>query len=172
VPADEIPERDLAQTSTHRVAVAVVEVATSPEVTFAAFTDPEVYSRWLGAPVSLVDGRFAATLEWGTEVRGRYELVVPPELIVLSWDFDDGNVPVPGRPLTGYLRVFEAGTGARVEVHQLVDTPQQAEFMQAAWGMVLGRLKTGVVAATGPNAAAKRRAARPKRQTSRSGVET
>jgi hypothetical protein len=44
--------------------------------------------------------------------------------------------------------------------------------MQAAWGMVLGRLKTGVVAATGLSAAAKRRAARPKRQTSRSGVET
>ena len=104
-PADDIPERDLAATSTRPVVVAAVEVPLDPEATFAAFTDPELYSRWLQAPVSITDGRFAATLEWGTEVRGRYELVVPPQLIVMSWDFEDDNVPVPGRALTGYLRV-------------------------------------------------------------------
>src|SRR5690348_11840365 len=71
--ADAIPERQLAETSTHRVVVATVDVPTGREVTFRAFTDPVVYTRWLGVPVSLDDGRFAATLEWGTEVRGRYE---------------------------------------------------------------------------------------------------
>jgi uncharacterized protein YndB with AHSA1/START domain len=154
----------LAQTSTHGAVVAAVDVPTSREVTFAAFTDSRIYSRWLGTPVTIEDGRFAATLEWGTEVRGRYELVVPPELIAMSWDFDDGNVPLPGRPLTGYLRVFETGTGSRVEVHQLVDDAQQAEFMQAAWGLVLGRLKEGVVAASDPRAEVTRRARRAKRQ--------
>jgi Predicted transcriptional regulators len=39
---------------------------------------PAVYSRWLGVPVTLRDGRFACTMEWGTNVRGRYELVCPP----------------------------------------------------------------------------------------------
>ena len=95
------------------------------------------------------DGVFSATMEWGTEIRGRYELVAPPRLIVMSWDFDEGNVPVPGRPLTGYLHVrgavSEVATGSRVEVHQLVETPQQAAFMEAAWGLVLGRLKTNLV---------------------------
>lgn len=131
VPADAGPERRLAHTSTRRVVVATVDVPTDQDTTFGAFVDPEIYSRWLGAPVMIRDGRFAATMEWGTEVRGRYEIVVPPELIVMSWDFDDGNVPVPGRPLTGYLRVSPAarGNGSHVEVHQLVDTRDQAAFM-------------------------------------------
>jgi DNA-binding transcriptional ArsR family regulator len=161
--ADAIPERRLAQTSTHRAVVATVDVPTPRAVTFAAFTDPAVYTRWLGVPVSLEDGRFSARMEWGTEVRGRYELVVPPELIVLRWDFDDDNVPVPGRALTGYLRLLDADPGTRVQVHQLVDGPEQAEFMVAAWGLVLGRLKQGVAAATDPDAAIPARPPRPKR---------
>ena len=155
-PADDLPERALTTTSTHPLVVAAVDLPTPPETTFVALTDPAVYSRWLQVPVSIDGDRFAATLEWGTEVRGRYELVVPPQLIVMSWDFEDDNVPVPGRPLTGYLRVYPDGEGSRVEVHQLVDTPEQAAFMEAAWGMVLGRLKTNVVAASAGSAPARR----------------
>jgi DNA-binding transcriptional ArsR family regulator/uncharacterized protein YndB with AHSA1/START domain len=162
--ADAIPERQLAQTSTQRVVVATVEVPTDRAVTFTAFTDAALYSRWLGAPVSLDGDRFAATLEWGTEVRGRYQLVVPPDLIVMSWDFEDDNVPVPGQPLTGYLRLFDAGAGTRVQVHQLVETPEQAEFMHAAWGLVLGRLAEGVATAVDPASAIAARAPRPKRR--------
>lgn len=147
VPASDIGERELAETATRRVVIASVEVTADPQTAFTAFTDPVVYSRWLGVPVSIVDGRFAATLEWGTEVRGWYELVVPPDLIVMRWDFDDENVPVPGRPSTGYLRVSALTRGARVEVHQLADSPEHAAFMEAAWGMVLGRLKQGLPAA-------------------------
>ena len=120
-----------------------------PETTFAALTDGELYSRWLQVPVSIDGDRFAATLEWGTEVRGRYEFVVPPRLIVISWDFDDGNVPVPGHPLAGYLRVYPEGEGSRVVVHQVVNTADQAAFMTGAWAMVLGRLKANVVARSG-----------------------
>jgi DNA-binding transcriptional ArsR family regulator len=162
LPADDIPERELAATETLRVVVAAVEVPTPAEVTFGAFTDPELYSRWLQVPVSIDDGVFSATMEWGTEVRGRYELVAPPRLIVMSWDFDEANVPLPGRPLTGYLRVGDtASQGSRVEVHQLVETPQQATFMEAAWGVVLGRLKMNLVDALGGSST--RRAARGKR---------
>jgi uncharacterized protein YndB with AHSA1/START domain len=142
--ADDIPERELTITATRPVVIASVEVPTPVELTFTAFTDPELYSRWLQVPVRLADGEFAATMEWGTEVRGRYELVAPPHLIALSWDFEDDNVPVPGRPLTGYLRVSSTGAGSRVDVHQLVDTPEQAVFMEAAWGMVLGRLRSNL----------------------------
>jgi DNA-binding transcriptional ArsR family regulator len=162
--ADAIPERRLARTETRRVVVATVEVTTDRETTFTAFTDPARYTRWLGVPVSIEDGRFSATMEWGTEIRGRYDIVVPPELIVMSWDFEDDNVPVPGRPLTGYLRLFDAAAGTRVEVHQLVDSPEQAEFMHSAWGMVLGRLTTGVATAGDPDTAPARRPPRPKRR--------
>jgi DNA-binding transcriptional ArsR family regulator len=166
-PADDITERMLTETTTHRVVIASVEVDADQPTTFAAFTDPVIYSRWLGAPVSIRDGRFAATLEWGTEVRGRYELVVAPQLIVMEWDFDDMTVPAPGRPMTGYLRVFPLQRGARVEVQQLVDTVEHAAFMEAAWGMVLGRLKTGVVAASDPAVPAP---ARPRRMKTRRGA--
>lgn len=164
-PADEVPERTLAEARTKRVVVAAVDVATDQATTFAAFTDADVYSRWLGAPVSLQDGRFAATMEWGTEVRGRYTLVVPPELVVMSWDFDDDNVPVPGREMTGYLWVqAREGGGSHVEVHQLVDGPEQARFMEAAWAGVLGRLRAGVVAASNPTEEVAPRSRRPKIQ--------
>jgi DNA-binding transcriptional ArsR family regulator/uncharacterized protein YndB with AHSA1/START domain len=148
VPASDVPESHNAETSVHSVVVASVNVPTDQRTTFAAFVDPTIYTRWLGAPVTIQDGRFAASMEWGTEVRGWYDIVVPPELIVMRWDFDDGNVPVPGRPMTGYLRVFAERRGSRVEVQQLVETREQAMFMRTAWGLVLGRLKTGVAAAS------------------------
>ena len=139
---------------------------TPPETTFAALTDGELYSRWLQVPVTIDGDRFAATLEWGTEVRGRYEFVVPPRLIVMSWDFDDGNVPVPGHPLAGYLRVYPEGEGSRVVVHQVVNTADQAAFMTGAWAMVLGRLKANVVAALAgtplPRRGRRRKESRPR----------
>ena len=166
-PADEIPERSLSPASTKPVVVAGVDVDTDQQTTFTALTDPVIYSRWLGAPVTIKDGRFAATMEWGTEVRGTYQIVAPPELIVMRWDFEDDNVPVPGRELLGYLWVTpRSGGGAHVEVHQLVDSPRQAEFMEVAWATVLGRLKSGVAESSDPRATIASRKPRPKRRGS------
>jgi DNA-binding transcriptional ArsR family regulator/uncharacterized protein YndB with AHSA1/START domain len=161
--ADDAPERSLAAVRTLPAVVACVEVDTDQQATFAAFTDPVVYSRWLGVPVRIAGGRFAATMEWGTEVRGSYELVCPPELIVMRWDFDDGNVPVPGGQRTAYLRVTaRRPAGAHVEVHQLAGSPRQAEFLGRVWSLVLGRLKAGVVAALDPSVPMPARPPRPK----------
>jgi len=165
-PADDIPESSLAAARTTPVVVATVDVDTDRETTFTAFTDPVVYSRWLGAPVTIVDGRFSCTMEWGTRVRGTYDVVAPPELLAISWDFDDDAVPIPGRALTGYVRFRARPHGCRVEVHQLVDTLRQAEFMETAWTLVLGRLKAGVVAAVDTRTPSRTRAARPKRRRS------
>jgi len=160
--ADNAPERAASSVRIRPVVVASTDVETSQALTFAAFTDPAVYSRWLGVPVTIEDGRFACTMEWGTSVRGRYELVCPPELIVMRWDFEDDNVPVPGGEMTGYLRIQPNGSGAHVEVHQLVDTPAQAAFMEGAWATVLGRLKAGVTRASDPATPMLPRPARPK----------
>ncbi len=130
------------------------------------FTDPAIYSRWLGVPVMIDDGHFDCTMEWGTRVRGVYELECPPELIVMRWDLEDDNVSIPGGEMTGYLRVEARDSGAHVEVHQLVDTPRQADFMEAAWGLVLGRLKKGVLAASNPAVLIRPRARRAKRRPS------
>jgi len=69
-PANDLPEQSLIITTTAPVVVAQVDLPTPPEVTFAALTDGELYSRWLQVPVSIHGDQFAATLEWGTEVRG------------------------------------------------------------------------------------------------------
>lgn len=150
VNAGSAPERASSRASTKPVVVASTDVSTSQAATFAAFTDPAVYSRWLGVPVTIDGGRFSCTMEWGTSVRGRYELICPPELIVISWDFEDDSIPVPGGEMTGYIRVRPRRDGARVEVHQLVDTAAQARFMEGAWALVLGRLNEGVAAAADP----------------------
>jgi DNA-binding transcriptional ArsR family regulator/uncharacterized protein YndB with AHSA1/START domain len=161
--ADNAPERVASSVRTSSAVIASTDVDTSQALTFTAFTDAAVYSRWLGVPVTLQDGRFACTMEWGTNVRGRYELLCPPELIVMRWDFEDDNVPVPGGEMTAYLRIQPHGRGSRVEVHQLVETPAQAAFMEGAWAMVLGRLKAGVTRACHPAEPMPPRQPRPKR---------
>ncbi len=165
-PADEIPERGAAVVRTVPAVVVGVDVGTDQATTFAAFTDAEIYSRWLGVPVTIKDGHFAATMEWGTEVRGTYDVVAPPHLLAMRWDFEDDNVPLPGHELVGYVRIDATRTGAHVEVHQLVDDAAQASFMEAAWGLVLGRLKKGVVAASDRAASMPKRRRRPKYRSS------
>ena len=95
-PVTDPANTDLVRTGSAVVATIGTEVSCPRDRVFAGFTDGELYSRWLGAPVRIHDGRFAATLDWGTQVRGRYELVAAPDLIIMFWDFDD-HVPVPGR---------------------------------------------------------------------------
>jgi uncharacterized protein YndB with AHSA1/START domain len=139
VVADDIPERDRA-TSAHCVAIRVeVNVPLDQRDAFAAFIDGDRYSQWLGVPVKIRDHRFSATLEWGTQVRGTYEVISPPDLIAMRWDFDDDAIPLPGRGLIAYLRVHPTPRGSRVEIQQLADEGAQAEFLTAAWSMVLGR---------------------------------
>ena len=112
--ADDVPERTLADAYTTPLVVASVDVEPDQDATFTALTDGEVYGRWLGVPVTIADGAFACTMEWGTHVRGRYEVVSRPELIALCWDFEDDMVPVPGGELTGYIRLRPNDPGTHV----------------------------------------------------------
>ena len=165
-PADDLPERDLAHARTSLAVIAGVDVDTDQATTFTALTDPAVYSRWLGVPVSIDDGRFACTMEFGTRVRGRYEVVTAPDLIAMRWDFEDDNVPVPGGEMAGYIRFHAHEGGTRIEVQQFVETAAHAEFMEVAWTMVLGRCKAGVAAASNPGTQVPARRARAKRRRS------
>ncbi len=158
--ADRLPERRRASAGEGLAVVVAVEVPIEPPAAFAAFADGDRYSAWLGVPVRIRDGRFRATLEWGTQVRGRYEVVSPPDLIAMRWDFDDESVPVPGRQLIAYLRVHATDEGSRVEVHQFADDAAQAAFLRGAWSMVLGRFAE---AHASGSVRPVRRARRPKR---------
>jgi DNA-binding transcriptional ArsR family regulator len=161
-PADNLPETVHARAGIELVVATAVDVACDRATLFSAFTDAKVFSRWLGVPVTIDEGRFACTMEWGTSIRGTYDVVVAPELIALRWDFEDDNIPVPGAELVAYVRFSDTDTGCRVDVHQLVERVEQARFMEVAWTMVLGRLNQGI----GPSLAAEKpvpaRGRRPK----------
>lgn len=144
VPITPPPEPHSLRHKTDLAVRVAADVSCTRRRAFSAFTDPKRYTRWLGVPVTIEDGRFAATLEWGTRIRGRYDVVAPPELIAMQWDFDDDTVPLPGGELVAYLRFAVSGTGARIEIQQLVTTPEEAAFMQLAWGFVLGQFVRSV----------------------------
>jgi DNA-binding transcriptional ArsR family regulator len=150
VPATDIPEVELATRQLELVVRVFVDVRASRQTVFTCFTDPETYSRWLGVPVSLVDGRFACTMEWGTRIRGTYDVVAPPSLVAMRWDFEDDNVPVPGDERVAYLRIDPTDSGSHVEVHQIVADEREAEFMNVAWSLVLGRLQQSFEEASPP----------------------
>jgi DNA-binding transcriptional ArsR family regulator/uncharacterized protein YndB with AHSA1/START domain len=139
--ADDLPERTHATASVEQWVTVNTDVGLVQDEAFASFADGERYSAWLGVPVTIVDGRFSTELEWGTRVRGHYEVVAPPDLIAMRWDFDDDVIPVPGGQVVGYLRFHPRQGGCRVEVHQCATDAEQAEFLTAAWQMVLGRFK-------------------------------
>ena len=166
-PANDLPERGLAQASRSYGLTVETEVAEDCATAFHGWVDAEIFGRWLGVPVTLTDGRFATQLEWGVTVRGVYEIVVPPSLLVLRWDFEDDAVPVPGSELVTYVRFEPTSSGSRVIVDQLAVDAGQVEFLHAAWSMVLGRLHAGLTAALKPDGAANRRAPRPKRRSAR-----
>jgi len=129
---------------------------------FRALTDPQLFGRWLGVPVTYDGGVFSATMEWGTTVRGRYEQLVAPSFIHFVWDVADDGTPAPGGELPAYVHIDDLPRRrARVQARQLVDTQEQAAFMDAAWGVVLGRLHDGVAEAM-RGGATPRRVRRPK----------
>lgn len=141
--ADDIPERDLASAATQRWVTVTVDLpGATQEAAFTCFSDGSRYSAWLGVPVTIEGDRFAAELEWGTHIRGRYEVVAPPHLIAMRWDFEDDAVPVPGHELVAYLRIDPSPGGCAVVIHQCAADEQQEQFLTAAWSMVLGRLRT------------------------------
>jgi len=142
--ADDIPEVALSNASTKGAVIVWVDVPIGQDDSFRAFTDASVFTAWLGVPVSIDRGRFSCTLEWGTHIRGRYEVVSPPDLIAMEWDFEDDNVPIPGRALPAYLRMKPNEDGStHVEVQQIIDRDEQGPFMEAAWSLVLGRFNAG-----------------------------
>ena len=164
VSADDIAERSLVVAHRRPAVISSVVVPLTVDEAFASFATGERFGAWLGVPVTIDEqGHFATRLEWGTEVRGLYEIVVPPALIALRWDFEDHALPIPGAERNAYLRFSEAGEGTEVQVEQWLETEEQAEFLAGAWQMVLGRFAAYVMG-TSPTPP---RPPRPKRGPSR-----
>jgi DNA-binding transcriptional ArsR family regulator len=146
-PGDVEEGADAVQTRVERTAVVRVDIDHDAATTFACLTDPVRYSRWVGVPVTIEDGRFACTTSRGIRVRGVYDVVAPPSLIAMRWDSQGDEVPLPGRERTAYLRVDPTRSGCRVEVHQHAATEVEADELGAFWVTVLARLRSNIDAA-------------------------
>ena len=118
------------------------DVPVKPVTAFRAFTDPVIYSAWLGSKVTLDGTHFTCMLPWGRTVRGFYDATVATSLIAMRWDFETDAVPVPGHELTAYLRFDRWGRGTRIEVQQLIGSDDHAVFMERVWTWVLGSYAT------------------------------
>lgn len=163
-PADDLPERGATSSSGGLVVIVETTIDVPAADAFRALTDPALFSAWLGVPVTLEGGVFAARMEWGTQVRGRYEVLAEPHFIHFAWDLADDGAPAPGGELPAYVHIEALPRGrARVEARQVVNDREQATLMDAAWGMVLGRLHGGVVDAV-RGRRAQCRPLRPKRR--------
>jgi len=148
-PPDRLADGGIATVESDVVALSV-EVDQPPAAAFSGFVDPDLYSRWLGVPVTIVDGRFACETDRGIRVRGMYDVVAPPTLLAMRWDFDAEDVPVPADLRTAYLRVLPTANGSRVDVHQFVADEDEARDMRDAWTSLLTRYRAGIGSALCP----------------------
>jgi DNA-binding transcriptional ArsR family regulator/uncharacterized protein YndB with AHSA1/START domain len=140
--------RDAVQpTTTGLVVETSAVVSCSADRAFACWTDARLYSRWLGVEVQIVEGRFSATMEFGRTIRGFYDIVVPNQLIAFRWDFATEAVPLPGSELQAYLRFTPVKRSTMVQLHQLVSSQHQVDFMRRAWSIVFSRFGAGYRAA-------------------------
>lgn len=160
--AERLPDDE--RTGRPVTAVLSVDAPCSQADAFRAFTDAALYSRWLGVPVTIEAEHFTCAMEFGTHVRGTYDLVTEPSTIVMRWDFDDGTIPVPGAGLRAILLLWPDGPErCRVELHQYADDAERLHRAERAWRLVLDRFAAGVTRALDPTVAAPLRPARPRR---------
>lgn len=141
-----------ATVSRPHVVATEVSLAASLDEVFAYWTTPELMERWTGDDPSCdpVDGGvFAFTLDWGAVIRGVYEAVVRPRVLVFRWDFDEDQIPIPSVELGPAFVLFTpAGAATQVNVTQVVHSAEAARFLAAVWPETLERLRTSVTSAS------------------------
>lgn len=138
-------------TPTQALSATVVVPAPLPAV-FAHWTTPALMEAWIGTDAFCDPedgGVFAFTSFYGVMVRGVYEAVVPPRLLVFRWDAAEAQVPVPSSELgPTFVVLSEADGGTQVAVTQIVHAAPVAQFLAGAWSESLALLQE-VLAAEG-----------------------
>jgi DNA-binding transcriptional ArsR family regulator/uncharacterized protein YndB with AHSA1/START domain len=132
-------EQKHASGSVQQVVLVATEAPCSVADAFRAFTDAKLYSAFVAGEVTIEDGQFAASLGIGQVVRGTYVHTAPPSLIVMEWDFDFNDIPMPGELRRAHLIITPtASRGCRLEIIQFITNPEQEPYMTSAWRYVLG----------------------------------
>jgi uncharacterized protein YndB with AHSA1/START domain len=126
---------------------AAVFVAAEPAVVFEYFTRPELLETWMGQDATLdatPGGAFAICVN-GTDIRGRYVEVDPPNRLVISWGFA-GSADLPPGASMLEVRLVRDGDGTMVSVNHCLLPGLHRDNHRAGWRRYLDRL-TQVVGA-------------------------
>jgi uncharacterized protein YndB with AHSA1/START domain len=93
-------------------------IAAPPEIVFAFFTDPELYSRWMGREATLdphPGGIYRCVVHDTATVRGEYVVVEPPRRIEFTWGFEGAaGVPAGSSTVSVSLTPVPEGTLLRL----------------------------------------------------------
>jgi len=126
------------------VVSASVAVKAPIRLVFAHWTTPALMDSWLGTGSSCDPrdgGVFAFTSIHGLMVRGAYEAVLPPRLLIFEWDFDEAQVPIPSSELGQTVVTFSSRNDhTDVVITQIAYKPEAAQFLAPAWSDSLPRL--------------------------------
>jgi len=124
-------------------------IAAPPEVVFAYFVDPELYSRWKGSTAELdarPGGLYRVLMPSGDRVRGQYVSVEPPHRVVFTWGFEGNNELPPGSS-TVEITLVADGDGTIVRLrHERLPTHESREQHAIGWRHYVERL---AIVATG-----------------------
>jgi uncharacterized protein YndB with AHSA1/START domain len=129
--------------------VCEVTIAASPETVFTFFTDPALYTRWMGSHAQLnphPGGVYAVDINAGARARGRFVELVRYSRIVFTFGWEGDNQPVPPASSTVEvtLTAVPAGTHVRL-VHRGLLQLEARDQHRHGWLLYLTRLTTVVV---------------------------
>jgi uncharacterized protein YndB with AHSA1/START domain len=135
IPAAELVERE-------------IRIDAPPSAVFEFLTDPAKMVRWMGTDATLdprPGGRYWVNVNGHERVSGKVVELVPDRLLVFTWGWEDGTLPVPPGASTVEIALQPDGNGTLLRLTHR-DLPQDMRaFHRLGWEYALPRL--AVVAA-------------------------
>ena len=121
-------------------------IAASPETVFAFFTDPQLYTRWMGSRAHLdphPGGRYAVDVNAVSRARGTFVEIVPFSRIVFTFGWEGDAQPVPPGSSTVEVTLTGIPDGTHVRlVHRGLLQMEARDQHRDGWLLYLKRLTT------------------------------
>jgi len=123
-------------------------IAAQPETVFAFFTEPELYTRWMGARARLdprPGGTYAVDINQVALARGTFLEVIPHSRVVFTfgWEGDDQPLGPGASTVEVTLTPIAAGTHVRL-VHRGLRVSEVRDQHREGWQLYLGRLGVSI----------------------------
>ena len=148
-----IEERVTFSNPSDTVLRAMIEIKTTPERVYEAWTRPDVLPKWFGPRSGghLQVDRFEPTVGGGYDVTmvfadgdraqmiGEYRELDPPKRIVMTWQWTEDAAPSAETLVTVDLAPSETGTHLTL-THERFPTTADRDQHQQGWGPLLDRL--------------------------------